>query len=111
MRWIALSFSPPLWLLFPIQALHALSFTATYFGALRLMEQLSPPKAASAAQTLNSAVSGGVLIGLATIVSGPLFDALGARGYLVMAAIAGTGVALAVGLTRALALRRIALAS
>ncbi len=110
-RWIALSFSPPLWLLFPIQALHALSFTTTYFGALRLMERLSPPQAASAAQTLNSAVSGGVLIGLTTIASGPLFDVLGTRGYLVMAAIAGTGVALAVGLTRSLALRRIAFAS
>ncbi|QUD89983.1 MFS transporter [Phenylobacterium montanum] len=105
-RWIALSFSPPLWLLFPIQALHALSYTATFFGTLRLLERLSPPQSASAAQTLNSAVSGGILIGLTTIASGPLFDALGAHGYLVMAAIAGLGVALAVVLARITRLHR-----
>ena len=99
-RWLALSASPPLWLLFPIQSLHALSYATTFFGALRLIERLSPPQAASAAQTLNSAMSGGVLIGLTTIASGPLFDALGARGYLVMAVIAGVGLALAVLLMR-----------
>ncbi len=101
-RWLALSFSPPLWLLFPIQGLHSLSFTATFFASLRLIERLSPPKSASAAQTLNSTMSAGVLIGLTTIASGPLFDALGARGYLVMAGIAGVGVALALVLMRAI---------
>ncbi|HEY2658773.1 MAG TPA: MFS transporter [Caulobacteraceae bacterium] len=101
-RWLALSATPPLWLLFALQSLHALSYAATFFGALRLIERLSPPQAASAAQTLNSAMSGGVLIGLTTIVSGPLFDALGARGYLVMAGIAGVGLALAFVLMREL---------
>ena len=99
-RWIALSLSPPLWLLFPIQGLHALSFTATYFAALRLIERLSPAQSASAAQTLNSALSGGVLIGLATIASGPLFDSLGAHGYWVMALIAGLGLSLAMVLAK-----------
>jgi PPP family 3-phenylpropionic acid transporter len=99
-RWLALSVSPPLWLLFPIQALHSLSYTATFFGSLRLLERLSPPQSASAAQTLNSAMSGGVLIGLTTVASGPLFDLMGAGGYLVMAGIAVIGVALAVALAR-----------
>ena len=47
-RWTALAFSPPLWLLFPIQALHALSYTATFLASLRLIERLSPPESASA---------------------------------------------------------------
>jgi PPP family 3-phenylpropionic acid transporter len=98
LRWIALAFSPPLWLLFPIQALHALSFTATFLATLRLIEQLSPPRSASSAQMLNAAISYGLLTGLATLASGPLFDALGAAGYWAMAAIAGLGLAAAIGL-------------
>lgn len=92
-RWTALAFSPPLWLLFPLQGLHALSFTATFLGSLRLIERLSPPQSASAAQTLNASMANGVLTGLATIAAGPLFDAVGARGYWSMTLMAGVGVA------------------
>jgi PPP family 3-phenylpropionic acid transporter len=97
-RWTGLAFSPALPLLFVLQALHALSFTATFLASLRLVEQLSSPTNASAAQTVNSSISGGLLTGLATIAAGPLFDAFGARGYLAMSAIAGLGVAGAVAL-------------
>jgi PPP family 3-phenylpropionic acid transporter len=92
-RWTAFAFQPGLLLLFPLQALHALSFTATFLASLRLVERLSPPESASAAQTLNSSVSGGLMTGLATIASGPLFDAWCAKGYLAMTLIAGLGVA------------------
>jgi PPP family 3-phenylpropionic acid transporter len=92
-RWTAFAFQPGLVLLFPLQALHALSFTATFLASLRLVERLSPPESASAAQTLNSSISGGLLTGLATIASGPLFDAWGAKGYLAMTLLAGMGVA------------------
>jgi PPP family 3-phenylpropionic acid transporter len=99
-RWTALAFSPPLGLLFPLQALHALSFTATFLGSLRLIERLSPPASATSAQTLNSSVANGVLTGLATAAAGPLFDAFGARGYLPMTLMAALGVAGAVALGR-----------
>jgi PPP family 3-phenylpropionic acid transporter len=91
-RWTCLAFSPPLWVLFPVQALHALSFTATYVGSLQLMERLAPARSASAAQTLNSVLSGGFLMGFATMASGRLFDAVGAHGYFVMSAIALVGL-------------------
>ncbi len=91
-RWTCLSFSPPLWLLFPLQALHALTFTATFVGSLQLAERLAPAASASAAQTLNSVLSGGFLIGLSTIVAGKLFDAMGPHGYLAMSALAGAGL-------------------
>jgi PPP family 3-phenylpropionic acid transporter len=32
-RWSALAVSPPLWLLFPLQTLHALSYAATFFAS------------------------------------------------------------------------------
>lgn len=90
-RWGLMALSPPLWALWPLQALHALTFAATYLAGVDLVERLSPPQSHSAAQTLNSALSSGVLIGLATIASGPLFDAVGAAGYWAMAALALVG--------------------
>lgn len=92
-RWAALGLSPPLWLLFPIQALHALSFCATFMASLQIVERLSTTDNASAAQTINSAFSGGLLIGLATLASGALFDAVGAYGYFAMALMSALGLA------------------
>lgn len=92
LRWGVLALAPPLWLLWPLQALHALSFAAVFLAGLEIVERLSPPGAQTAAQSLSSALSAGVLIGLATLVSGPLYDAHGAMGYLAMAALAGLGL-------------------
>jgi PPP family 3-phenylpropionic acid transporter len=91
-RWTAFAFSPPLWALFPLQALHTFTFAATFVAGLSLIERLSPPQSASAAQTISSALSGGLLIGLATLASGALFDAVGAMGYLAMAALSVIGL-------------------
>lgn len=99
-RWTALAFSPPLWLLFPLQGLHSLSFTATFLGSLALIERHAPPHAASAAQTISSACAGGLFIGLATLASGPLFDAYGAGGYLGMTGMTLLGLVAAVVLIR-----------
>ncbi|HYE44845.1 MAG TPA: MFS transporter [Caulobacter sp.] len=92
-RWTALAFSPPLWLLFPLQGLHSISFTATFLGSLALIERYAPPHAASAAQTVSSACAGGLFIGLATLASGSLFDAFGPLGYLGMTAMTLGGLA------------------
>jgi PPP family 3-phenylpropionic acid transporter len=91
-RWTAMAFSPPLWLLFPLQGLHALSFCATFLGSLALIERYAPPHAASAAQTFSSALAGGLFIGLATLASGPLFDAFGPMGYLGMTVMTLVGL-------------------
>lgn len=91
-RWTAFAFAPPLWLVFPLQALHTLTFAATFVGGLQLIDRLAPRDSASAAQTISSALSGGVLIGLATWASGPLFDAVGAKGYLLMSLFCALGL-------------------
>ena len=103
-RWTALAFSPPLRALFPLQTLHALSYAATFLASLQLVERLSTPRNASSAQALNSALSGGVLSGLATMASGPLFDRYGASGYLLMSAMCVAGV---LGALRLYGLRRL----
>ena len=91
-RWSVLAFAPPLWLVLPIQALHTFTYAATFLASLQLVERLSTPANASAAQTINSALSGGLLMGAATIGSGWLFDAVGTKGYLAMAAMSALGL-------------------
>jgi PPP family 3-phenylpropionic acid transporter len=102
LRWTALAFSPPLALLWPLQALHALTFAATYLAGVEIVERLAPEDAQTAAQTLSSTVSAGVLIGIATVLSGPLYDSYGAGGYLAMAGLAALGGLAALRLRRRL---------
>ena len=95
-RWIALAFAPPLWLLWPLQTLHALTFAATFLAGVELAARLAPPDPRTgdrqtAAQTLGSILSAGVLMGLATLAAGPLYDAIGVRGYWAMAGMAACG--------------------
>ena len=91
-RWTGLALTPPLWLVFPLQALHSLSYAATFLASLLLVERLSTPANASSAQSINSALSGGLLMGAATLISGPLFDHYGALGYLLMTAMCVAGL-------------------
>ena len=102
LRWTVMAFAPPLWLLWPLQTLHALTFAATYLAGVQIVERLCPPDSHTAAQTLSSALSAGVLIGLATLASGPLYDVFGSRAYLSMA-----GLALVGGVTGLLLARRL----
>lgn len=106
LRWTAFAFSPPLWLLFPLQSLHALSFTATFIASLELTQRLSPDRHASAAQSLNAGLSLGVMTGLATLAAGPLYDHAGAFGYLAMSGSAAFGLFGAVSLHRRLSRAR-----
>jgi PPP family 3-phenylpropionic acid transporter len=92
LRWTALAFAPPLWAVFLLQPLHFLSYAATFLASLQLVERLATPRNASAAQAINSALSGGVLMGVATMASGPLFDRFGAQGYLLMSAMSVAGL-------------------
>ncbi len=106
LRWSVMALAPPLWLLWPLQALHALTFAATFLAGLQLVERLTPPDTHTAAQMLSSVLSAGVLIGLATAASGPLYDRFGAGGYWAMAALAGMGLLAAVPLRGQLARER-----
>jgi len=102
-RWTAMAFAPPLWLLWPLQALHALTFAATFLAGLQMVEKLAPRDSQTAAQTLSSVLSAGVLIGVATAVSGPLYDRFGAGGYAAMAVMSAVGLLAALPLRRRLA--------
>jgi MFS transporter, PPP family, 3-phenylpropionic acid transporter len=104
-RWLFMAAAPPLWALWPLQALHAVSFAASYLAGVELIERLAPRDSQTAAQTLNSTLSAGVLIGVATLASGPLYDTWGAGGYLAMAGLAGVGLMAGLALKPMLAAR------
>lgn len=91
LRWLAMGFAPDGAALWFLQALHALSFAAAHVGAMRLIYRDTPDHAAAMAQTLYSSFSAGLLLGMATLLSGWLYDWGGARGYWAMALIAGVG--------------------
>jgi len=94
-RWLCMGFAPTGFVLWPLQALHALSFAAAHVGAMRLLYREAPESAATMAQTLYAALSAGLLMGGSTLLSGYLYDLGGARGYWAMAAMAAAGGALA----------------
>lgn len=94
-RWTAMGFAPTGFILWPLQALHLLSFAAAHIGAMRLLFRDTPEHSAATAQTLYAGLSAGLLMGMATLLSGALYDAIGAGGYWAMAAIGAAGGALA----------------
>lgn len=97
LRWVALGLSPPAWALWPLQALHALTFASTHVGAMRIVQRETPAEIAGLGLTFYAA-STATGLGLATLGAGALYDAGGARGYFAMAAIAACGALAAVAL-------------
>jgi PPP family 3-phenylpropionic acid transporter len=95
-RWSLMAFSPPLWALLPLQLFHGFTFAAGYLAALELVICLTPNSFDNLGQTVNSAFSAGLMTGVATLASGPLFEEIGPYGYGMMAALALAGTATSV---------------
>ncbi|PKQ09941.1 MAG: hypothetical protein CVT73_00130 [Alphaproteobacteria bacterium HGW-Alphaproteobacteria-12] len=91
LRWTVTGLSPPLAVLFIMQALHGLTFGAAHLGAVQFVAQAAPPRLAATAQSLYAAMASGVMMGLVTIAIGPVYKAFGAHAYFVMAGL-GVGV-------------------
>jgi len=106
LRWTVAALGPPLAVLAPLHLLHGLTFAGTFLASTRLVDQASPRESASAAHTLSASLQGGLFIGMATLSSGALFEAVGARGYLAMSLMAAIGLAGALALTRRPAVHR-----
>ena len=98
-RWGLLSLSPPLWAIFVLQTLHALTYTATYLGFIRFASDYVPDRYAASAQALSSALSGGVVLASTTAISGVMFEQYGAGGFAAMMVPAAAGGALAIWLS------------
>lgn len=99
-RWAITAFSPPLWLLFIVQALHGLTFGAAHLGAVHFITDATPPEAAGTAQGVYASLAIGIAMGAALLASGPLYAAFGASAYLVMSAVGGVALIAALVLAR-----------
>lgn len=94
-RWGLMAADPPLWATALLQTLHALSFGAAHLAAMHFLTRAVPEDRAATAQGLYAAVVAGLVMGLATVASGPLYRALAGEAYGVMAVLALIGAACA----------------
>jgi PPP family 3-phenylpropionic acid transporter len=95
MRWLAMSTDPGPEALVALQAMHGLSFAATYLGSVLIVGSLAGPGHRARMQGRLAAASA-LGLGLSTLVSGRLASHLDETAYLVMALLAGTGLCLAI---------------
>ena len=89
-RWSAFALDPGFTGLLVLQALHAFTFGAMHLGIVHAISELAPERSAAAAQAFHFTVSG-LILGGATFLSGPLYQAHGAGSYLAMAGLAAAG--------------------
>ena len=95
-RWTALAALPPFAVLIPLQLLHSLSFATTFLGGMRFIQPIHGDDRAPTAQMIYMGLANAPTYAAAVLISGPLYDRLGAPGYLAMTGVAGVGLVLAV---------------
>ncbi len=100
-RWTALAMLPPVWVLYPLQIMHAGTFAATFLGAMRMIQAIHGDERTPTAQMIYMALASAPAQAVTTLLSGELYQYLkasgqGALGYLSMSAVACVGLFLAV---------------
>lgn len=93
-RWMAMSLDPGPFLLLPLQAMHGLSFGATYFGSVLLLGSIARDTHRARMQGWLASASA-LSLALATFACGKLTAAYGEKTYLAMAFLAAAGLLLA----------------
>ncbi len=99
-RWLILGSSTHLIVLVASQLLHAFTFGAIHIGAMHFLTCAVLPEASARAQAVYGSVSMGAAVGLATMIAGPLYQAIAGKAFHVSAGLAVLGSLLAVQLYR-----------
>lgn len=91
-RWAAMAFSPPVWVLFGLQMLHSITFAVGYFGGMYFIANWTREEIAAEAQgfsyVLQQAMSVVVLVGMGWCVQAFGASAwLGLSGYALLGAL------------------------
>ena len=100
LRWSLTALSTELPVLLAAQSLHALTFGAAHLGAMHFLSQTVPAALSATAQTLYAALSGGLLMGLAALLSGRLYEADPAAAFGAMAGLGAVALVCALLLPR-----------
>ncbi|MCB2101116.1 MAG: MFS transporter [Rhodobacterales bacterium] len=93
-RWGATGLTDSLWVLVPMQALHAFTYGGAHLAAIHHMGTTVPATLSASAQALYSAAVMGIGVGLALYVSGDLYAALGGGAFHAMAVMGAVGALL-----------------
>ncbi|MDH4981435.1 MFS transporter [Hyphomicrobium sp. D-2] len=99
-RWTAMAFDPPLAILVPLQALHALTYGASHLGAILFIARAVPHKGMGSAQAFYSTMAAGLMVGTVGLVSGALYTQLGGQVFVIPAVVAAFGLIAALLLLR-----------
>lgn len=101
LRWGLMSQEPPLMLLWPVQALHALTFALAHLGAMAFVAAAVPPRLQASAQGLYGGGMGAAAIALASLGASAIGAEAGiAAAYWLAAAMAAVALGAALWLGR-----------
>ena len=92
-RWSAMAFAPGLGASALLQVFHAGTYAVTHLAIVSFIAQRISARRAATAQSLNTALTMGGALALATAASGFLYAAIGVRGYFLMTAMCALALA------------------
>lgn len=95
-RWMILSMTMSLPILFIIQILHGVTFGASHLAAIQYMASKITPARAGTAQSLYSALPLGLGMGLSTYVGGVIYERESAGAYIAMAFLCAVALLLSI---------------
>jgi PPP family 3-phenylpropionic acid transporter len=95
LRWGVMAFSPPLWVLFPLQLLHSITFAVSYFGGIYFIANWTSEDIAAEAQGFAAVLQQGMSI-VSLLAFGWFAATIGVGAWGVLAAYSLVGALLVV---------------
>ena len=83
-----------------VEPLHGLTFALLHLACMQMLSVVVPPALAATAQAIYGAVAVGTMTAIITLVSGPLYGALGPRAFWVMALLCAAALPIAFAMRR-----------
>lgn len=100
LRWSVMAFDPGLVWLWPLQALHGLTFTAAHLGAMAFVYAAAPAHLGATAQGLNGALAGGALMAAGAFLAALIYPQFGAGAFWIGVVFSAVGLVSAIWLKR-----------
>lgn len=81
LRWFFMTLDPGLLWLWPLQGLHAITFTASFLGAIAMVSRVAPASLGSTAQGMVAAMAGGAVMASAGFAAAYAYPNFGGGAY------------------------------
>jgi PPP family 3-phenylpropionic acid transporter len=99
-RWGAMALDPPVWMLWPLQASHTLTFALGHLGAIAFIARAIPARYGASAQGAMTSLATGSLLLLGMLASAAAYPAIGGGVFAIAAGLSAVGLALSAILAR-----------